>query len=326
MAAVRERIPGLLVCAAAAAVALGMNLVWPVASALLVAILLGVLVGNLVRIPQSWGPGTAYAAKPLLRAGIVLLGLKVALGDILGLGWGAVVLVLAIVAVGIVGTYLIGRALGLDKDLSMLVASGFSICGAAAVAAVEGVLKPARDRVATAVGLVVLFGTLMIPIGPAVTSLLHLGHRQAALWIGGGTHEVAQVVASAGIVGPGVLKEAVIVKLARVLMLAPVMVGVSLWARREKGTTGERPPIMPLFVALFCVAVALRSLLPLPAVLLFWADKAQTVLLAMAMFALGLGVNRKALAATGSRALLLGLLSTLVVNAVAFGGAALLAR
>lgn len=321
----RPKVPGLLLCLAAALVGMVINGVVPVVSALLVAIILGVIVGNVMEVPASWGPGVAFSAKPLLRAGIVVLGLKVSLGDVAGLGWPIVLLVLSIIGIGVVGSYWIGRALGLDQELSMLVASGFSICGAAAVAAVDGVIKPAKDRVATAIGLVVLYGTLMIPLTSVLARAWHLDDRAAAIWIGGGTHEVAQVVASAGILGGGVLAVAVLVKLARVVLLAPVMVGVSLWQRKRAGAAdGTRPPIMPLFVALFILMLVVRSLVPLPALLLFWCDKAQTLLLSMAMFALGLGVNRTALAATGVKALIFGLLATVLVNAVAFGGAIVL--
>ena len=312
---------GLGLSLAAALIGLAVSHWVPVLSALLVAIVLGVVVGN-VWPPAASLPGVAFAAKRLLRAGIVLLGLKVALGDILGLGWPIVVLVVAIVATGLVGSYLVGRAMGLDEELSMLVASGFSICGAAAVAAVDGVIRPAKEAVATAIALVVLFGTLMIPTVPLLARLFGLSDPQTAIWAGGGTHEVAQVVAIGGIAGGGaVLATAVIVKLARVLLLAPTRVGIAVWQRRRVGEVGERPPLVQAFVVGFLLAVLVRTFVPLPASVLSVAGQVQTVLLAMAMFALGLGVNRKALAKTSGRALVLGVVSTVLVNVVALGGA-----
>lgn len=316
---------GLALCLAAALIGLAVSHVVPVLSALLVAIILGVVVGN-VRPSTAKLPGISLAAKHLLRVGIVLLGLRVSLGDIGRLGWPVVVLVLVIVAVGTIGTYLIGRALKLDEDISMLVACGFSICGAAAVAAVDGVIKPRKEAVATAIALVVLFGTLMIPIVPLLARVMGLSAPETAVWAGGGTHEVAQVVAIGGIAGGGaVLATAVVVKLARVLLLAPVMVGVSVWQRRRVGDAGQRPPLVQWFVVGFLVAVLVNSLVRLPHPVVVTATYAQTILLAMAMFALGLGVNRSALAKASGRALLLGVASTLLVNAIALGGAWLLA-
>lgn len=317
--------PGLVVCLTAALIGLAVSSRVPVLSALLVAIVLGVVVGNVMTPTPAWGPGIGFASKKLLRAGVVLLGLKVSLGDILGLGWPVVGLVVLIVTVGVLGSYWVGRALGLDEETSMLVAAGFSICGAAAAAAVEDVITPAKEKTATAIGLVVLFGTLMIPLVPLAARLMNLDTRTTAIWAGGGTHEVAQVVAIGGIVGGGALATAVIVKLARVVMLAPVIVGISLWQRRRAGQTGgQRPPIIQLFVVGFLAMVLVRTLIPLPKLVLDVAGTLQTVLLAMAMFALGLGVNRRALAKTDSKALLLGLLATLLVNVVALGGALLL--
>lgn len=315
--------PGLLVCAAAAAVSVGINQVWPVVSALLVAILLGVLVGNVMPQPAAWQPGTAFAAKKLLRAGIVVLGLKISLADIAGLGWPVVLLVVAVVAVGIVGSYALGRALGVEPEASMLVAGGFSICGAAAVAAVDGAIgAKKKEDVATAVALVVLFGTIMIGLVPAIAVAAGLPPQVAAVWAGAGTHEVAQVVAIGGILGGGsLLATAVVVKLARVVLLAPATVAIGVWARRRAGVEGERPPLVQGFVVGFLIAVLIRTFIPLPPVALRTADIVQTVLLAMAMFALGLGVNRKALAQASGRALALGVGSTVLVNAIAFGGA-----
>jgi uncharacterized integral membrane protein (TIGR00698 family) len=318
--------PGLAVCLAAALLGLAVNRLVPVLSALLVAILAGVIVGNIAPGPVSrLNPGTGIAAKRLLRAGIVVLGLKVSIGTIAGLGWQTVVLVVVIVAVGIVGSYWMGRAMGLDADASLLVACGFSICGAAAVAAADGVIRPRKEHVATAIGLVVLFGTAMIAIVPAGVTAMRLPASVAAVWAGGGTHEVAQVVAIGGILGGGaLLSAAVVVKLARVVMLAPVMVGMSIWQRRRVGQAGKRPPLVQGFVAGFLVAVLIRSFLPLPAEVLSAADVAQTILLGMAMFALGLGVNRQALAHASGRAVALGVASTVLVNAIALGGALLI--
>lgn len=238
-----SRLPGIALAAAAGIVATVVGSFLPGFSPLLLAIIAGIAVGNLVPLPGSTSPGLTYSSKTLLRAGIVLLGLQVVLGDILGLGLGMIAVVIAIVAGGILGTLTIGRLLGTSPVLTILVASGFSICGAAAVGAVAGVVDPKQKKgedVATAIALVVLFGTIMIPLLPLTARLLGLDSTTAGLWAGGGIHEVAQVVAAGGILGGSALTVAVIVKLARVLMLAPVIAVLSLQARRAAGRTTER--------------------------------------------------------------------------------------
>lgn len=142
---------------------------------------------------------------PARSTGIVLLGLQLLLSDVLALGPGVIALVVGVVGVTFAATLAIGRALRLPWDLTALVASGFSICGAAAVAAADSVVRARREMATTAIGLVVLFGTLMIPLMPLLTGALGLDERTAGLWIGASTHEVAQVVAAGGLVGGAAL-------------------------------------------------------------------------------------------------------------------------
>ncbi|GAA1396586.1 YeiH family protein [Luteococcus peritonei] len=320
-------LPGLLLCCGGAALAVLANRALPEVSALLVAILLGALLANTVEPRPSWGPGVAFASKKLLRAGIVLLGLQLVLGDIVALGAGMVLVVVAVVTLGVAGGLLVGRMLGLNQKLSLLIASGFSICGAAAVAGVDSVIEAEERDVATAIALVVLFGTGMIPLVPLLADLLGMGQYTAGLWAGGSIHEVAQVVAAGAAIGPEALKVAVVVKLARVLMLAPLTIAIGWWLRRRhvaaEQDQGHRPPLVPLFVLGFLAMVVVASLHLLPHDALAGAKLVQTALLAAAMFGLGMGVRITALAGVGPRPFLLGALTTLWVASIAWVGVAL---
>ena len=320
--------PGLLLALPVAAASILLSGVLPGVSALIIAIVAGIVAANLLTLPPSLSPGLSLAAKKLLRAGIVLLGLQVALGDLLALGAPMLLVVVLVVTGGILGTLAIGRALGVEKGLTLLVACGFSICGAAAVAAAAGVTDPEdehEERTITAVALVVLCGTLMIAAVPAVAAVLQLEAGTAGLWAGASIHEVAQVVAAGGALGGAALTVAVIVKLARVLMLAPVMAVLSLQQRREGTADGKRPPLVPLFVLGFLAMVLLRSAAPVPAGVLELGGLLQTGLLAAAMFALGTGVRLRSLLRVGARPLALAALSTLLVATLALGGVLLAA-
>jgi uncharacterized integral membrane protein (TIGR00698 family) len=337
------RLPGIALAVTAGVASTVAGSFLPGMSPLLLAIIVGIVVANVVPLPAATAPGMTYSSKTLLRAGIVLLGLQVVLGDIVGLGIGMIAVVVVIVAVGILGTMLIGRLLGTPPVLTILVACGFSICGAAAVGAVAGVVDPEQKKdedAVTAVALVALFGTLMIPLLPLAAGLLGLDTTTAGLWAGGGVHEVAQVVAVGGVLGGGALAVAVIVKLARVLMLAPVIAVLSIRARRAAGRDTRRsaalpsptgnhpttlPPIVPLFVAGFLAMVLVQSFIPLPEVVLTTAGLAQTLLLSTAMFALGCGVKAKTLVQVGVRPFVLAALSTLLVAGLALGGVLLVA-
>ena len=315
--------PGLLASLAVAVASMAAAQLLPGLSALVIAIVAGVLVANLTSLPAALAPGLQLSSKKLLRAGVVLLGLQVALGELLGLGAPMLLVVAGVVVIGILGTVALGRALGVEKGLTILVACGFSICGAAAVAAAAGVIDPEEEheeRTVTAIALVVLCGTLMIAAVPALAALLALPAETAGLWAGASIHEVAQVVAAGGALGGSALTLAVIVKLARVLMLAPVMAVLSLQQRREGAAEGKRPPLVPLFVLGFLAMVVLRTLVPLPGPVLETASLLQTALLAAAMFALGTGVRVRRLLQVGARPVALAAASTLLVASVALAG------
>ena len=315
--------PGLLLAVGGAAAAMGIRQLAPTVSPLLGAILLGAALANLASLrgglPAVLAPGLAVASRRLLRLGVVLLGLQLGIGEVLALGWPVVVGVVAIVGLTMAGTLGAGRLLGVGQDQSLLIASGFSICGAAAVAGVEGVLPRRRpEETAAAVALVVLFGTAMIAVMPALTGALGLDQHLAGIWVGGTTHEVAQVVAAAGIIGPAALSSAVVVKLARVLLLAPVLVAIS-WQQRGAAAGEGRtlPPLVPLFVAGFAAMVAIRSLGVVPDQVLAVAQVVQSWLLAAAMFALGTSVHWQVVRRTGGRPVLLAAIATGVAIAIA---------
>lgn len=330
----RSVAPGLGLCAAAVIIALVINHVVPPFSALLVAIVLGVLVRNLLPLHPALEPGITFAAKRLLRLGVVLLGLQLSVTEIARLGAGMIVVVVAVVTGGIVVSLLVGRMLGMSLSQRLLIGSGFSICGAAAVAAIDGVTDAEEEDVVTGVALVVIFGTLMIPIMPLAASGLGLGELASGEWIGSSVHEVAQVVAASGAVGAGALGVAVVVKLARVLMLAPVMAVISWHRRRQTAAaaaspegqtpvTGKQPPIVPLFVVGFIAMVALRSVDIVPSAVLSGVSVVQTGLLAAAMFGLGCGVRLSLIKRVGARPFILAAIVTVFVATLALAGVAL---
>lgn len=325
----RTILPGLLLCLAAAGVSYALGLWVRGLSPLIVAIVLGIVAVNTGLLPAATQPGIDFSAKKLLRLGIVFLGLQLSLGGILALGAPILLVVVCIVAGGIVGTILLGRLLRVPEQLTLLVACGFSICGAAAVAGAAGVTDPDdehEEHTVTAVALVVIFGTLMIPIVPFVAPLLGLDHEQSGLFGGGSVHEIAQVVAVGGILGGSALTLAVLVKLARVLMLAPVVALLAVRTRRRDRAAQTRlPPIVPLFIIGFLAMVALRSFAPLPAGVLATGQLLQTGLLAAAMFGLGCGVRIRKLMRVGLRPFALAALATLLVAGIAYAGVVLVA-
>jgi uncharacterized integral membrane protein (TIGR00698 family) len=318
----------LVAAAAAVALAFVINGWFPAISPLTVAVLMGVVVGNAGVSLRRLRPGLRFAVKHLLRVGVVLLGLRLAVPDVIRLGGAALVMVMVIVVITFFGTQLLGRWMGVSPGTSLLVAAGFSICGASAVAAMDGVTRSEEDDVVTAIVLVTLFGCLAIVVLPLLQHPLGLSDVEFGLWAGASVHDVAQTVATASVVGPSALAAAVVVKLTRVVLLAPMVAGVSLWRRRgETAVYGtRRPPLVPLFVVGFLAMVGLRSTGLIPEQVLASAQVIESIVLAAALFGLGAGVHLRTLARTGGRATLLGLCSWGLVATIAYGGVLLLNR
>lgn len=302
-------LPGLLVALALGLAGLALA-GWPVLarwqlSALTCAIVLGMLLGNFggARLSPRLGPGLHIAQRNLLRAGVVLYGLRLSFQDVVAIGTPGLLLDLTIVASTLMlGAWAGRRWFGLDRDTALLVAAGSAICGAAAVLAVERVIRPEANKVAIAVASVVLFGTLNIFLYPQLYPYLGLDQAAFGLYTGATVHEVAQVVAIGSAISPDTADAAVIVKLTRVLMLVPVLLVLG-W--REARVGGQRAMVVPWFAFGFLAVVAFNSMITLPPGLKSALLALDTLLLAMAMAALGMETRLTKLRALGLRPLLL---------------------
>jgi uncharacterized integral membrane protein (TIGR00698 family) len=303
------------VAVAAAVGAYGVNRLFPVVSPLLLTLLLGVLVRNAGVHRPAWEAGLRFAGRPVLRVGVALLGLQLAVGGLLGLGAGAVVTVLAAVALTFPVTVWIGVRLGLTPARALLVSTGLSICGASAVAAMNEVAEGDEDDVAVALATVTLLGTLAVGVFPLLNAALGLTAQVYGVWAGASVHEVGQVVAIGGAAGATALQAAVAVKLGRVVMLAPLVAVVALYRRRA-----GRVPSVPWFVVAFAALVAVRGTGWLPDAAVQVTGVLAHVLLAAALFALGTGVELRAVARGGGRAMAAGALGTGLLMAGTLGG------
>lgn len=234
--------PGFLLTAVVAAIATLVNNRVPLLSAMLVAILVGLVARNMGLVPAAADPGLKVVGRTVLRAGVVLLGLRLSIPAVMALGWGAIAVIAATVTCVYLATLALGRALRVPHATVVLTATGTAICGAAAVAGMSAVVRSdgedddVEDAAATAIASVTLFGTLMIVALPLLVEALGLAERGAGVWVGASVHEVGQVVAAGGLISAGVLDAAVLAKLGRVVLLAPLVaiVGVVEARRAER--------------------------------------------------------------------------------------------
>ncbi|KHA76638.1 membrane protein [Janthinobacterium lividum] len=289
-------------------------------SALTLAIMLGIVLGNSVygRLAPTCGAGVTFSKQTLLRLGIILYGFRLTFQDIGQVGLAGI----AIDALVLASTFSLAMFLGtkvfkLERNSAILIGAGSSICGAAAVMATEPVVKGRSEDVTVAVSTVVVFGTIAIFLYPLLYQLNQGWHVLAAtpsafgVYIGSTVHEVAQVVAAGKSIGQEAANAAVIAKMVRVMMLAPFLVILSAVLARGKAKGGNgghdkaAKLAIPWFAFIFIGVVAFNSLGLLPAGTVATITELDTVLLAMAMAALGLTTYMSAIRRAGIKPLLL---------------------
>jgi len=282
-------------------------------SALTLAIVGGMVLGNTVypHIAAYSHEGVGFGKQQLLRLGIILYGCRLTLQDIAAVGASGLIIDLLVLASTFALAIWLGtRLLGLDQKSAILIGAGSSICGAAAVLATEPVVRGSAEKVAVAVATVVVFGTASMFLYPLFYPLaiqwFGSNAHHFGVYTGSTVHEVAQVVAAARAAAPDAESSAVIVKMIRVMMLAPFLIGLSAWMAKSETRHGHARKItIPWFAVLFVVMTAVHSLPAFPRqfdhVVLF----IDNLLLAMAMGALGLTTHVSAMRRAGAKPLLL---------------------
>ena len=331
LAAVRKLTPGLLFALAVTFV--GFNIHWhfDTVSPLVASLVIGVVVGNLGVIPSACAPGQKFASKKVLRFGIVLLGTQLAISQVIDLGGRELIVVLGVVAFTFLGTAWLGPKLGVSKTLSLLIATGFSICGASAVAAMEGVVEAKEEEVTYSIALVTLCGSLAIVLLPLLRNFVGLQDaNQFGSWVGASVHDVAQVIATSSTGGKDAVASATVVKLSRVVLLAPLVAAMSLWVKREKSSYTAKAKqgkvsIMPLFVVGFLAMIVIRTSGIIPDDWLTPLKKVEQWCLAVALVGLGSEVKISKLFKVGGRPLLLAAISWASIAVVSLLGVRLIA-
>lgn len=284
--------------------------------ALPVAIILGILAGNLfVRHPEqpkeTWLLN--FSKKRLLRGGIILFGSHLTLQQLWAVGWQAALLDAVIISAVMISGYLVGvRLLNMGREETILTSVGSAVCGAAAILATEPVLKAKQRDVSVAVATVVVFGTLALFCYPVIFALTDVSSEAFGIYIGSTVHEVAQAVAAGQSIDAEAMNNAIIVKLMRVMMLAPVVIAIA-WlyqkatlAKAGSDAPAKRTPIpWPWFVFGFIGMVTLNSVVILPETLIDILKLSAQLALTVAMAALGIQTKFSAIRSAGTKPLLL---------------------
>ncbi|NKC32034.1 putative sulfate exporter family transporter [Roseomonas sp. BU-1] len=322
----RRLLPGLGLCLllALASVLLrrasGIAALNPVVIALLAGLALRAGLGR--RAPLD--PGIAFAIRPMLRFAIVLLGLQVTLTEVLALGPGALALAVAVVAVTVPAAAWLGARMGVPQPLALLLGMGTGICGASAIVAANQVVRAKDEDVTYALAVITLCGTLGLVLLPLLAAPLGLDAQSYGLWAGASLHEVVQAVGAAAAGGPEAAQSGTVMKLARVMLLAPAIMALGWWVARQGAAGGTAKVQVPWFALGFLGLVLLGSTGLVPAVATEASRLLVPLLMAASVAALGLATDLRALGRRGLRPLGLGVLLSLLIAGLALAGVLLL--
>ncbi len=309
-------IPGVVLCAFIAAVALALRQLSGLSalSPMIVAIALGAFFHTAFGTPAVAKPGVTVSLRWILRFAIILLGFQLTAQQVLDVGaTGLAIIVVSLIACFTI-TKPLGAALGVDRKLAELIAAGTSICGASAVIAANTITKAPEEDCAYAVACVTLCGMVAMVLYPLLPTLLGLTAREYGLWTGASVHEIAQVVAASYQAGKDAGDYATITKLTRVIMLAPMMMVLgALAARRPSDGGPRRRAPLPYFAISFIAAIAVNSTIEIAAPAKDAIIMVTTFLLALSLAGMGLATDLKKLAPKGARPLVLGALSSVFI-------------
>ena len=319
--------PGVMLCLLVTLAAIGLTSIErdAIGYVWLEPLVLAILLGAAVR--TAWTPdarfkaGIDFSAKMLLEVAVVLLGASVSAATLSSLGVGFVLGIFALVALAIVVGFGLGRALGLNPRMALLVACGNAICGNSAIAAVAPVIDADGKEVAASIAFTAVLGVIVVLALPLLGGLIHLNGLQYGALAGLTVYAVPQVLAAAAPFGAVATQTGMVVKLVRVLMLGPVILALSL-IFRDRAPGAAKPGLsrlLPWFIIGFLVMIGLRSFDLIPQAALAPMAAASSLLTVVAMAALGLQTDIRAVARAGGRVVAAVILSlgALVVLALA---------
>lgn len=315
-------VPGLALAVGLGTLATGLGTLVPVIGGPVIGIVLGVAVQGLLGPRPVLVRGSRFAATVVLQAAVVLLGAGLSIAQVIRTGWHALPVMVGTLSVALLGTALVGRWLGIDRETRTLIGVGTGICGASAIATVSAVIGASEVAIAYSMTTIFVFNVAAVLIFPVLGHALGLSQAGFGLWAGTAVNDTSSVVAAATVYGAAATSFAVVVKLTRTLMIIPISIALALGRHRRPRTallSGGSPArlpwrrLVPAFLLLFLVAVAVNSLGIVPVhwhAAISWTARYFT---AIALVGVGLGTPFGALRSAGWRPLALGAVLWVVV-------------
>ncbi len=309
-------LPGIVLAAAVAAVAVVCARFVPLVGAPVVAIVLGVLVRSCLGLPATCKPGIAFSARTVLQAAIVVSGFGLSLAVVARTGVGTLPVTLGTIAVALILAPLLGRLLFIGGVLRVLVGVGTAICGASAIAAVSSVIEPDEAEIALAIATVFFYNIIAVLVFPPIGHALGLSQAAFGVWAGTAINDTSSVVAAGYAYGREAGDHATIVKLTRATLILPIVAAIAFWRARQRRGEGKHVPwrrIIPWFILWFLVAALVNTTGVIPAAWHATIGTIAIVLISTALAAIGLQTELARLLRAGARPLALGFLLWIAV-------------
>ena len=322
-------LPGLGLALALGAVATVLGHLAPVVGAPVFAVVLGITIASLRRLPPLLRPGLTFAGRTVLQGSIIVLGLGLSFHEVLSTGIASLPVLFGSLGVALIGAPVIGRALGIGRDLRTLIGVGTGICGASAIAATDAVIGAAAVDVSYAIATIFVFNVVAVLTFPSIGHLLHLSPHGFGLWAGTAINDLSSVVAASSIFGHGATSSAVVVKLTRTLMIIPISITLGITrsrsARRlrQDGTRTFTLRLLrgalPMFIGWFLASVSANTIGIVPANWHSGITEIAQLLITVALGAIGLSARAREIVQSGFRPLALGALLWLLVGVSSIG-------
>ena len=283
-----------------------------------VALLCGIVLAN-IGLDSSWAkPSLNFASSQLLKVGVALIGFRLTFSEILEIGsLSGVLVIISVVFVSFFLIRWIGEKASLSKPLTLLLAAGFPICGISAIAAVKPLSGADDEETGYAVGLITIFGSISILFFSILHLIFDIEMNTLGWWIGLSVHDTSQVVAAASTISESSLDSAMVVKMGRILLLAPMLLMISFMKQREIQASEKKRFPIPIFVIGFVVAAALGSANVFSTGFLDSIDTVRTFLITAAMFGLGSGIRLISIKDLGAKPLRVGFIAWITVLVLA---------
>lgn len=321
----RRTVPGLGLAAVVAAVAFGFAQVLPpTLGPVLIAVVLGLVVGNLVTLPPGTAPGLDVASKRVLRIGVVLLGARLTVADVASIGGPAVGVVVLCMTAAFLTVAVASRVAGVPPRLAVLIGVGTAVCGNSAIVATSPIIEAEDREISFAVATITIFGTAALLLFPVLALLVEMPDRVFGFWAGLSVNDTSQVVAAGAAYSAEALEVATVVKLVRNAFMAPLILLIAWWTARGAASgggdvRGSALQAFPLFVLGFLALAGLRSLGVLGDELAADFGTAATVLITVAIAAVGCSTRIDQLRQVGIRPFLVGFGAAVTLAVVGLG-------